>query len=91
MSRPLSATPFRATFDGQQIFDAMSDVRGGWGEYAALRAWEMELMLSMRLSEEEYSKIPLKQRARMVAGMKLSSWMKALESDKAAKEAKRRV
>jgi hypothetical protein len=65
-------------------------MEGGWGEYAGIRAWEMELMLAMRMTEDEYSALPLKQRARMVAGLKIRDWMKALESDRQIQEAKKR-
>lgn len=89
MSRRLSATPFRATFDGEEIFDAFQNYEPGWAEYASLRSWEMELMLELRMVEQQYSELDVKQRARMVAGLKLSEWLKALDSQKAAKEAKK--
>jgi hypothetical protein len=63
-------------------------MKPGLGEFSALRAWEMELMLSLQMTEEQYSLIPLKERARMVAGMKRKEWMKALETDRSIKEMK---
>jgi len=87
--RRLSAIPFRATFDGDEIFDAMSQMKGGWGEYAGVRTWEVEVMLAMQMTEERYGELSLQQRARLVAGHHLRGWMKSLESDKAAEEAKK--
>lgn len=88
--RKLSAIPFRASYDGVNLFEALTRLKPGLGEFSALRAWEMELMLSLQTTEEQYSLIPLKERARMVAGMKRKEWMQALESDRAVKEMKSR-
>jgi hypothetical protein len=86
-----STTPFRATFDGQEIFDAFNELEPGWSEYAPLRAWEVELMLSLQRTEAEYSAIPVKERARMVAGLKLPQWLRSLEMHKQAEEARRKA
>ena len=87
--RRLSAIPFRATFDGYEIFEAMSQIDGGWGEYAGVRAWEVEVMLTMQMTERQYGSLSKVQRARLVAGHHLRDWMKSLESNKAAEEAKK--
>jgi hypothetical protein len=52
----------------------------------AVKKWESELMLRLRLSEEEYSKIPVMDRARQIATMKMDDWFSILESDRISKE-----
>ena len=54
-------------------------MQGGHGEVIAIRLWEEELMIRMRLSEDEYVKIPKQERARKVVAMKLQSWFAMLE------------
>jgi hypothetical protein len=56
-----------------------SFMQGGHGEFIAIRLWEEELMIRMRLSENEYVKIPKAERARKVVAMKLQGWFSMLE------------
>ncbi len=56
-------------------------MEGGHGEVIAIKLWENELMIRMRLSEDEYIKIPKAERARKVVAMKLQSWFTMLESE----------
>ncbi len=88
--RPRYASPFRATFSQDPIFDALNELKPGHFSYAAIRAWEIELMLKLQMTESQYSAMPIQERARMVAGMQLPGWREALEGARAAAEARRR-
>lgn len=70
------------------IFEAMDFLQGGHGAYAAIRVWENETMIAMRMTEEEYASLPYQERARKVCAYKLSNWMRVLEEDRHAKEMK---
>jgi hypothetical protein len=54
-------------------------MRGGNGEVIAIRLWESELMVNMRMTEEEYLEMDRKERARKVVAMKLRGWFDLLE------------
>lgn len=83
----LSATRFRASYQGEPILDALrNNIEGGQGQYLAVTAWELELMLKLQLSEAEYSRIPVGERARKIAAMKINEWIEILESDRHHKE-----
>lgn len=77
---------FNAQYGGKSVFEALQGVDGGAGSYLAVKKWESELMLRLRLSEEEYSKIPVMDRARQIATMKMDDWFSILESDRISKE-----
>lgn len=54
-------------------------MEGGHGEVIALRLWETELMIHLRMQEDEYLKIPKPERARKVVALKLKGWFEMLE------------
>lgn len=70
------------------VFEAMDLIGGGSGAYAAIRVWENETMIAMKMTESEYASLPYQERARKVCAYKLSNWMRVLEEDKHAKEMK---
>ena len=54
-------------------------LEGGNGEVVAIRLWEVELMIRLRMTEEDYLKLGKGERARKVVAMKLSKWFEMLE------------
>jgi len=70
------------------IFEAMDLMGGGNGAYAAIRVWENETMIAMRMTDEDYASLTYQERARKVCAHKLSHWMRILEEDRQAKELK---
>ena len=79
---------YQADFDGSDILDALQNVKGGSGSYIPTRKWEAQLQRELRLSLEEYSQIPVGERARMIAEMRIDDWLGTLEMDKARRERK---
>ena len=61
-------------------------MEGGHGEVIAIRLWESELMIRMRLQEDDYLKIDKPERARKVVAMKLRGWFEMLEQQVARQE-----
>lgn len=61
-------------------------MEGGHGEVIAIRLWESELMIRMRMQEHEYLKMDKAERARKVVAMKLRGWFEMLEQQVARKE-----
>lgn len=61
-------------------------MEGGHGEVIAIRLWESELMVRMRMQEPEYLKMDKSERARKVIAMKLRGWFEMLEQQVARKE-----
>ncbi|MCG3207324.1 MAG: hypothetical protein FOGNACKC_00924 [Anaerolineae bacterium] len=47
-------------------------------------------MIAWRMSEQEYSALSLKERARRVVALKLPDWLEALETDRQIKEMKQK-
>lgn len=77
-----SAPTFRAKFLGREVLEIMKDdtfMEGGNSEVIAIRLWEEELMIRLRVTEEEYIQIPKMERARKIIAMKLSGWFEILE------------
>ncbi len=54
-------------------------MEGGHGEVLAIRLWEVELMIQLRMTEENYLKLSKAERARKVVGMKLKDWFSMLD------------
>ena len=79
-------TSFNATFNDEQIFDAMDSASGGMGSYNAVRLWENQLANVLGLQDWEYAQIPLEERSRRVCAMKLSDWLEFLEFDRRRKK-----
>lgn len=75
---------FQASFDGKEILEAIESLKGGSSKYNPLAVWENQLMVTMGLTEMEYIRIPLLERARKVISMKLEVILGALEANKNA-------
>lgn len=73
---------FKASYGGMPVLSALQAVEGTPGQYVAVKKWEAELMLELKLSEEEYSKISVIERARKIVAMKLDDWMSVLDSER---------
>ncbi len=82
------ANNFGARWGGQEIFDALGNVEGGQGEYISTKLWETDLMIRLGETEPVYSERGIKERARMIAALKIPQLFSILESDKALKEAR---
>lgn len=79
---------FGARWGGKEIFDAMENVEGGMGEYISTRVWETDLMIRLGETEAAYTERGVKERARMIAALKIPEFFRVLESDRAVKEMK---
>jgi hypothetical protein len=56
----------------------MEQIDGSAFSFAAVNAWEIELMLKLQQTESDYSSIPVKERARLIAGMHYREWGQTL-------------
>lgn len=54
--------------------------------YAVYRAWETNLRIELRMTIEEYSVIPVAERALMVCSRKISEWFSSLQMEKDRRE-----
>lgn len=54
---------------------------GSGGSYLAIKKWEIDVMIAMGMTEGEYSRLPLEERARKVVAHKLSDWMQILQDN----------
>ena len=77
------STFYQADFDGSDILDQVFSLKKGSGGYTPTRKWEAQLQRELRLSLEEYSQLPVSERARLITEMKLDDWLSILEADKA--------
>lgn len=59
-------------------------------EAMTFRAWEINLMRQMGLSEEQYGAIPVRLRVRFICAEKYDQWMQALAEHEAIEEMKRK-
>lgn len=82
------ARNFGAIWGGRELFDALANVEGGMGEYISTKVWETDLMIKLGETEVIYSERGIKERARMIAALKIPEFFSILESDKAIKEAR---
>jgi hypothetical protein len=73
---------FNATFNDEEIFDAMDKTSGGMGAYNALRLWETQLANLLQLRDLEYAMIDLEERSRRICAMKLNDWLEFLDVDR---------
>ena len=80
------ARNFGATWGGKEIFEALESVEGGMGEYISTRVWETNLMIKLGETEAAYTERGIKERARMIAALKIPEFFGILESDKSIKE-----
>lgn len=70
---------FNATYNDDEIFDAMDSTSGGLGAYNALRLWENQLANILQLRDMEYAMIDLEERSRRICAMKLNDWLEYLD------------
>lgn len=63
-------------------------IEGSPAAYEAIRTWEVELMIELQMTEEQYGQLPLMERSRKVAGNNLKDWVKSLETYRQYKEMK---
>lgn len=82
------AQNFGARWAGQEIFDALANVEGGQGEYISTKLWETDLMIRLGETESTYTERGIKERARLIAALKIPQFFGILETDKAVKEAR---
>lgn len=80
---------FGARWAGQELFDALATVEGGLGEYISTKVWETDLMIKLGETEAAYSERNVKERARMIAALKIPQFFSVLDADKSIKEARR--
>lgn len=73
-----------------EIFQAMALVKGGDGSYLATKVWEIDLMIRLGKTDEEYGDLPVETRALMIADQRLPKWVEMLQSNKDWEEAKRK-
>ncbi|TXH17709.1 MAG: hypothetical protein E6R03_03365 [Hyphomicrobiaceae bacterium] len=86
MLRDVISRKYRASFDGENVVDALEALPSGSGEVRIIRLWERELQMKLGKSLEEYGMLPASERADMLVAMKLPEWMSALESEKMRRE-----
>jgi hypothetical protein len=79
---------FGARWAGKELFDALANVEGGHGEYISTKVWETDLMIKLGETESAYSERGIKERARMIAALKIPEFFGILEADKSIKEAR---
>jgi hypothetical protein len=77
---------FNATYNDEEVFDAMDKTSGGMGAYNALRLWETQLANLLQLRDMEYAMIDLEERSRRVCAMKLNNWLEFLDVDRIKKK-----
>lgn len=80
--------PFKASFNGSEIFDALANVSGGFGEYNYLKSLEVNMAIALQMSIEKWGRKPVSERALLIASHNLPNWMKILETDAMMKENK---
>lgn len=59
-----------------------SELKGGLGKFIITRVWELELMIDLQMGESEYSQMPVKERARLIASRKLPEMISALNANR---------
>jgi hypothetical protein len=79
---------FGARWAGKELFDALANVEGGMGEYISTKVWETNLMVRLGETEAIYSERSIKERARMLAALKIPEFFGILETDKSIREAR---
>lgn len=77
---------YKASYDNQEIFDAMETLKGGLGMYDAISLWENKVMLQLQMTEIEYSTLPILERSRKVCALILEDMMEQLDLDRDRKE-----
>lgn len=80
---------YSATYNDEEIFDALEKTSGGRGSVNALRLWENQTMLRMQMSEMQWAALPRNERARKVCAHMLDKWLEHLEVDRYRKERER--
>lgn len=73
---------FNASYNDEEIFDAMDKTSGGLGAYNALRLWENQLANLLQLSDMQYAMVDLEERSRRICALKLSDWLEYLDMNR---------
>jgi hypothetical protein len=84
--RDAMTNTFGARYKGQDIFSSLEGIEGGHGEYVAAKVWEAELMIKLGEREEVYTERSVKERARLIAALKIPEFLKVLENERMIKE-----
>lgn len=79
---------YNARFNDQPILEALAGLTKGSGEYNTIRLWENKLMVTMQLTETEYSLLPLDERARKVCTLFIDDMMSYLEMEQSRQKEK---
>lgn len=84
---------FRASFDGKAVLakifeDAESDEISDGAAYNAIRTWEVQAINASGLTEDDWTLLDIKERARRIVAMKIDEWMSLLSSKKREAEKK---
>ena len=80
---------FSAHYEGGEVLAAMRKMGRrdpSHGGYDSLKAWEIQAMNAMQMTEEEWSDLDLGERSRKVAAMQLPKILESLESDRISRE-----
>jgi hypothetical protein len=82
---------YKAHYHNTPMLKALRGIEGGDGaHHLVVKKWESQLALELQLSEEEYSRIPVMERARKIVAMQFDGWNSALEHDRLDAEYKRK-
>jgi hypothetical protein len=77
---------YQAEYDGQEVFDALDNSKGGSGMYNAIRLWENEWANEMGYNDVELATVPVEERARRICAKFLRNWFEFLELEKMRKQ-----
>ena len=83
---------FRASFDGKavlaKIFEDSEDGIDNGAAYNAIKTWEIQAISQGGLTEEAWTKLDIKERARRICAMKIDEWLSYLSVKKIDSEKK---
>jgi hypothetical protein len=81
---------FGASFNDEELFDAVKKVRHGSSKMDSLRLWEMDAMAKFGYkTEDEWADLSLDERVRKVSDIAMPQVMETLEADKRIREMER--
>jgi hypothetical protein len=69
-----------------EILEALKQVEGSGASYVAIRQWEGDLMVQMRMRPEEYCDLDIEERSFLVCSHYLPSWTAMLEGERSRRE-----
>jgi hypothetical protein len=77
---------FNASYDDEEIFDAMDEASKGMGSYNAIRLWENQIANQLGLLDWQYAQLPLEERGRRIIALKLTDWLEHLDAERRRKK-----